>query len=55
MLQASFIENTKILCNERDCPQGLSFHKIFFFSLENKIGDSQIARHSGKRNKLAKT
>lgn len=34
-----FIENTKILCNERDCPEGLSLHKFFFFSLENKFGD----------------
>lgn len=34
-----FIENTKILCNERDCPQGLSLHKFFFFPLKNKTGD----------------
>lgn len=32
-----FVENTKILCNERDCPQELSLHKFFFFLLKIKM------------------
>lgn len=31
VLQASFVENAQILCNDRDCPQGLLLHKFFFF------------------------
>lgn len=39
VLQASFVENAQILCNDRDCPQGLLLHKFFFFFLlEDKIG-----------------
>lgn len=57
VLQPSFVENTQILCNDRDCPQGLLLHKFFFFPLEDKIGgisglvssSSWIACHSGKK------
>lgn len=61
VLQASFVENIKNLCNER-LPPG-AFHCInsFFCPLEDKIGDisglvsssSSIACHSGKKKQTS--
>lgn len=61
LLQASPVENMKILCNGR-APKGFLCINLFFFSpLEDKIGDisglvsssSWIACHSGKQKQTS--
>lgn len=60
LLRASPVENTKILCNER-APKGFHCINLFFFPLEDKIGDisglvsssSWIACHSGKKKQTS--